>query len=109
MLRTEPTDRTMPPVIMTNVSPMPLTPTRRELREAVREIAACLGVYRTYVRRGSPPSEQDRRQVSIAVQEATRRRPDIDAELLSFVGDLLLMQHEGATESESSARFQHVM
>src|SRR5207247_4931344 len=53
--------------------------TRRELREAVREIAACLGVYRTYVRRGSPPSEQDRRQVSIAVQEATRRRPDIDA------------------------------
>src|SRR6266699_2660580 len=82
--------------------------TRRELREAVREIAACLGVYRTYVRRGSPPSEQDRRQVSIAVQEATRRRPDIDAELLSFVGDLLLMQHEGANESEFSARFQQV-
>ncbi|TMF06580.1 MAG: malto-oligosyltrehalose synthase, partial [Chloroflexi bacterium] len=44
--------------------------TRRELREAVREIAACLGVYRTYVRRGSPPSEQDRRYISIAVQEA---------------------------------------
>src|SRR5437660_3484030 len=82
--------------------------TRRELREADREIAACPGGYRTYVRRGSPPSEQDRRQVSIAVQEATRRRPDIDAELLSFVGDLLLMQHEGANESEFSARFQQV-
>src|SRR5207249_10576994 len=59
--------------------------TRRELREAVREIAACLGVYRTYVRRGSPPSEQDRRHVSMAVQEATRRQPDIDAELPSIV------------------------
>ena len=82
--------------------------TRRELREAVREIAACLGVYRTYVRRGSPPSEQDRRQVSIAVQEATRRRPDIDAELLSFVADLLLMQNEGADDAEFSARFQQV-
>jgi (1->4)-alpha-D-glucan 1-alpha-D-glucosylmutase len=82
--------------------------TRRELREAVREVAACLGVYRTYVRSGSPPSEQDRREVSIAVQEATRRRPDIDAELLSFVGELLLMQHEGANEAEFSARFQQV-
>jgi (1->4)-alpha-D-glucan 1-alpha-D-glucosylmutase len=82
--------------------------TRRELREAVREVAACLGVYRTYVRSGSPPSEQDRRQLSIAVQEATRRRTDIDAELLSFVGELLLMQHEGAIEAEFSARFQQV-
>src|ERR1700730_5016447 len=82
--------------------------TRRELREAVREIAACLGVYRTYVRHGSLASEQDRRQVSIAVQEATRRRPDIDAELLLFVGELLLMQHEGAHEAEFSARFQQV-
>src|SRR5438046_5478347 len=82
--------------------------TRRELREAVREIAACLGVYRTYVRRGSPPSEQDRRHVSMAVQEATRRQPDIDAELLSFVGDLLLMRYEGANEAEFSARFQQV-
>jgi (1->4)-alpha-D-glucan 1-alpha-D-glucosylmutase len=82
--------------------------TRRELREAVREIATCLGVYRTYVRRGWPPSEQDRREVSSAVQEAMRRRPDIDAELLSFVGDLLLMQDEGANEAEFSARFQQV-
>ena len=82
--------------------------TRRELREAVREIAACQDVYRTYVSHGSAPSEQDRRQVSIAVQEATRRRPDIDAELLSFVGELLLMQHEGANEAEFSARFQQV-
>jgi len=82
--------------------------TRRELREAVREIAGRLGVYRTYVRRGSPPSEQDRHHVSIAVQEATRRRQDIDAELLSFVGELLLLTHEGADEEEFYARFQQV-
>src|SRR5260370_24848481 len=53
--------------------------TRRELREAVREIAACLGVYRTYVRRGSPPSAQDRHPGSIAVHAATRLPPDVDA------------------------------
>src|SRR5690348_118317 len=82
--------------------------TRRELREAVREVAAGLGVYRTYVRSASAPSEQDRREVSTAVQEAKRRRPDIDVELLSFVGELLLMQHQGANETEFSARFQQV-
>src|SRR6266700_2750695 len=39
---------------------------------------------------------------------AVRRQPDIDAELLSFVGDLLLMQYEGANEAEFSARFLQV-
>jgi (1->4)-alpha-D-glucan 1-alpha-D-glucosylmutase len=80
--------------------------TRRELQEAIREVAAGLRVYRAYVRPGSPASEQDQRQISLAAEEATRRRPDIDADLLAFVAELLLLQHEGVVEAEFTARFQ---
>jgi (1->4)-alpha-D-glucan 1-alpha-D-glucosylmutase len=82
--------------------------THRELQEAIREVATGLRVYRTYIRRDSPTSEQDRQQISIAIEEAMHRRPDIDAELLSFVAELLLMQHEGAAEAEFTARFQQL-
>src|SRR2546428_12764999 len=82
--------------------------TRRELQEAIRELAAGLHVYRTYVRPGSPASEQDQRQISIAAEEAARRRPEIDADLLAFVADLLLMRHEGVAEAEFTARFQQL-
>jgi (1->4)-alpha-D-glucan 1-alpha-D-glucosylmutase len=79
--------------------------TRRELQDAIREIAAALTVYRTYVRSGSA-GEDDRRRVSLAVEEAARRRPEIDPELLGFVGELLLMEHEGTSEREFTGRFQ---
>lgn len=79
--------------------------TRRELQDAIREIATALSVYRTYVRSGAA-SEDDRRHVSLAVAEAARRRPQIDSELLGFVGELLLMEHEGTTEREFAGRFQ---
>ena len=82
--------------------------TRRELQETIREVAAGLHVYRTYVRPGSPASEEDQRQISIAAEEAARRRPDIDSDLLAFVGELLLMRHEGVTEDEFTARFQQL-
>src|SRR5260370_7876770 len=86
----------------------PAPPTRRELQETIREVAAGLHVYRTYVRPGSPASEEDQRQISIAAEEAARRRPDIDSDLLAFVGELLLMRHEGVTEDEFTARFQQL-
>ncbi len=79
--------------------------TRRELKEAIREIAAALTVYRTYVRAGEV-SDADRARVVAAVEEATRRRPDVDAELLAFIGRLALMEHEGPREAEFAARFQ---
>jgi len=82
--------------------------TRRELQDAIREVAAGLHVYRTYVRPGSPASEQDLRQISIAGEEAVRRRPDIDADLLGFVGELMLLRHEGVAEAEFTARFQQL-
>jgi (1->4)-alpha-D-glucan 1-alpha-D-glucosylmutase len=79
--------------------------TRRELQEAIREIASALTVYRTYVRPGSA-GENDRRRVALATEEAARRHSEIDAELLAFMGELLLMEHEGQVEREFAARFQ---
>ncbi len=79
--------------------------TRHELMEAIREVAAALAVYRTYARPGAARDE-DRRRVGLAVDEAARRRPEIDAELLSFVGRLSLMELDGETETEFAGRFQ---
>ena len=79
--------------------------TRRELQEAIREIAAAMTVYRTYVRPG-PAGENDRRRVTLAVEEAARQRPEIDTELLGFIGELLLMEHEVDLDAEFGARFQ---
>ncbi len=79
--------------------------TRRELQEAIREIAAALNVYRTYSRPGMTRDE-DRRRIALAVEEAARRRPEVDAELLNFVGQVSLMEHEGEAETEFAGRFQ---
>ena len=79
--------------------------TRRELNDAIREVASALPIYRTYVRQGMA-TDADRGRVHAAVAEATNRRADIDANLLTFVGELVLMEHEGDAESEFSARFQ---
>ena len=79
--------------------------TRRELQEAIREVASAFSVYRTYVR-PKAATETDGMRIAEAVADAGRRNPDIDAELLEFVGELLLMMHEGGPESEFAARFQ---
>jgi (1->4)-alpha-D-glucan 1-alpha-D-glucosylmutase len=79
--------------------------TRRELQDAIREVAAALSVYRTYVRPGSAGSE-DRRRVAAALEQAVRRAPEIDPELLAFVGELLLIERDGHLEREFAARFQ---
>jgi (1->4)-alpha-D-glucan 1-alpha-D-glucosylmutase len=79
--------------------------TRRELKEAIREVAVGLSVYRTYARPGEA-SDDDRRRVAAAVEEAGRRAPAIDPELLGFIGELLLIEHDGHQEREFAARFQ---
>ncbi len=79
--------------------------TRGELKEAIREIANALIVYRTYVRRGAV-SDGDRAHVRQAVADAAHRNPEIDSELLTFVGELLLLDHDGEVESEFAGRFQ---
>ncbi|TMC82386.1 MAG: malto-oligosyltrehalose synthase [Chloroflexi bacterium] len=80
--------------------------THREVREAVAEVAAGFRVYRTYVTTGAGASEEDRAQVAHAIEEASRRRPDIDHELLALIADVLLLDRRGELEEEFAARFQ---
>ena len=91
--------------------------TRRELRDALREIIAAFGVYRTYVRPGQPgqPGDSgyqvtaaDRAYVAAAVDAAWQRRPDLDAELLGFIGALLTGGFAGTAEADFVVRFAQV-
>jgi (1->4)-alpha-D-glucan 1-alpha-D-glucosylmutase len=82
--------------------------TRRQLRDALREIIAAFAVYRTYPRPGHPVSEADRARVAAAADAAFRRRPDLDAELLRFVGDLLTGAYPGEPEAAFAVRFAQV-
>ena len=81
--------------------------TRAEIRRALREIASCFSVYRTYV---VPPRDQitddDRREIDAAVAAAKARRTDLDAGLMDFMGDVLALRARGRLESEFVLRFQ---
>ena len=81
--------------------------TRRELSEAIRELVGGFAVYRTYARSGDV-GEADRLTVAAAIEEATRRRPEIDADLLKFMSELILLEHAGAPEAAFSGRFQQL-
>jgi (1->4)-alpha-D-glucan 1-alpha-D-glucosylmutase len=79
--------------------------TRRDLRDALREVLAALPVYRTYVQPRGGVSDCDRGYVQAAVFGAQQRRPDLDAELLSFIGELLVLAHTGDAAVEFALRF----
>jgi (1->4)-alpha-D-glucan 1-alpha-D-glucosylmutase len=72
---------------------------------AVREVIACLPVYRTYVGDSGPePSAQDRRVVERAVAEAKRRNTVINASVFDFLADVLLLgQPDGLAEADREA------
>jgi (1->4)-alpha-D-glucan 1-alpha-D-glucosylmutase len=81
--------------------------TRPELADCVREVIACLPVYRTYLRPGEPPTAADRASVEAAVAGALRRRPDLDPDLLALLRRVLLNEERGGEYAEDlSARFQ---
>jgi (1->4)-alpha-D-glucan 1-alpha-D-glucosylmutase len=81
--------------------------TREEIHDALRELLACLRVYRTYVRPGiGQVTEEDRRWTDDAAREARRRRPDIDAELIDFITGVVLLEYTGGEESEFLMRLQ---
>ncbi len=82
--------------------------TRRELRLALEEFAAHFQVYRTYVVPGRPPVAEDRRRVQEAVDGARSCRPDLDAELFGFLGELALGEHEGSGEADFARRLQQL-
>jgi (1->4)-alpha-D-glucan 1-alpha-D-glucosylmutase len=81
---------------------------RRDLRVALCELIAGFPVYRTYVQPGHAASAQDHGTVTRALAAASARRPDIDAELLHFLGALALGEHDGAREADFTQRLQQV-
>jgi (1->4)-alpha-D-glucan 1-alpha-D-glucosylmutase len=81
--------------------------TRAEIRRAIREVAACFSVYRTYVAPGrNEVIDEDRLLIAEAVEKAKLRRTDIDAGLFDFMGDVLTLREHGAPEAEFVHRFQ---
>ncbi len=81
--------------------------TRAEIRRALREVAACLSVYRTYVVPDRDQiTDEDRKQIDRAVAQAKTNRLDLDAGLLDFIGDVLALRARGSLESEFLLRFQ---
>jgi (1->4)-alpha-D-glucan 1-alpha-D-glucosylmutase len=82
--------------------------TRRDLRDTLRETIAAFPVYRTYARPGRPVTEADRAHVAAAVAAARQRRPDLDGELIEFIGELLVLHYPGEAEADFALRFAQV-
>ncbi len=83
--------------------------TRHELHHALREVAASLPVYRTYVRADDGyVREVDRELIDEAVETATARRPDLDPELFGFLCSILRLEIEGPLARELAMRFQQL-
>jgi (1->4)-alpha-D-glucan 1-alpha-D-glucosylmutase len=59
------------------------------LRRAIREIVACFPVYRTYIDETSPPSAEDRRDLTWAMKVARANETYIDSSVFDFLEVLL--------------------
>ena len=92
---------------------------RRDLHDALAEVAAAFSVYRTYLVSGDggeidTPGEGDVEEIERAVRVAGLRRPGLDEKILELVRDLLLGrvigpgQDEGKREVEVALRFQQL-
>jgi len=81
--------------------------TRAEIRRAIREVAACFAIYRTYV---APDRNQiaaaDQSEISSAISIAKIRRTDVDPGLFGFIAEVLSLQSRGEKETEFLLRFQ---
>ena len=81
--------------------------TLAEVRRAIREVAACFSVYRTYVAPArNEIAEEDRIRIQRATECAKAHRQDIDGQLFDFMRDVLTLQVTGARETEFVYRFQ---
>lgn len=82
--------------------------TRHSLATLLVHVIAHLPVYRTYVSSDGEVSQADRERIAQAIAATATACPDIDAELLDFLGQLLRMELEGALEAEFAQRFQQL-
>ena len=63
--------------------------TRHVLARALREVIACLPVYRIYVDEESSATDGERRYLDWAIAHASRRQTNIDPSVYEFLRDLL--------------------
>ena len=81
--------------------------TRAEIRRAIREVAACFAIYRTYVVPDRDEiTDEDINIVSRATRCAKDNRQDIDGLLFDFMRDVLTLRVRGEKEREFVYRFQ---
>jgi len=81
--------------------------TQAEVRRAIREVAACMDIYRTYVVPDrNEITDEDREHIAVATECAKASRQDIDGDLFDFLRDVLTMTVTGRRESEFVLRFQ---
>jgi (1->4)-alpha-D-glucan 1-alpha-D-glucosylmutase len=78
--------------------------TRPSLQRALREVIACMTVYRTYVRADSwDVSESDYRTVTTAVRMAKRRNRTQSVSVFDFIASVLLLEHPPTLSDEQAA------
>src|ERR1700721_1987487 len=81
--------------------------TQAEGRRAIREVAACFDIYRTYVvPECEEITDEDREHITQAAECAKQQRQDIDGDLFDFMRDVLTMVVKGKKETEFVLRFE---
>ena len=81
--------------------------TSTEIRRALREVAACYRIYRSYVApERNEITEEDRTAIAQATECAKSKRTDIDGGLFDFMREVLTLQVTGRLETEFVMRFQ---
>jgi (1->4)-alpha-D-glucan 1-alpha-D-glucosylmutase len=81
---------------------------RCQFRDALREVIASLGVYRTYLRPGLPASRADAALLGAALQSARLHRGDLGAKVWEFLRDAVLLRWPGRPAEDLVARFQQL-
>jgi len=90
--------------------------TRHTLHEAIAALLVAFPVYRTYVRVDEDPegrraphiTPEDESVIAGAATAAVETRPDLPADLLWFIADLLRLRVTGDLELEFTLRFQQL-
>ena len=76
--------------------------TLNNLTFAIREIIACLAVYRTYIAPDTGAiSEKDRTVIEAAVSEAKKRNPRTEVSIFDFIKDVLLLANVDSSLPDS--------
>jgi (1->4)-alpha-D-glucan 1-alpha-D-glucosylmutase len=82
--------------------------TRPELAGALKQMLACMPVYRTYVRQGIAADRADTQVIAGAAAEAKSRQPETDPRLFDFLADLCCGRIPGEAETQWMLLFQQV-